>query len=84
MEKNNNNTSKSNIRTSGNKLEITIIPFNYRKSPILSISFRSFDLELGKYKLKIESDGDNMPKLEFYSNFTDNTLVSKILIFILF
>lgn len=84
MEKNNNNTSKSNIRTSGNKLEITIIPFNYRKSPILSINFRSFDLELGKYKLKIESDGDNMPKLEFYSNFTDNTLVSKILIFILF
>ena len=66
-----NNTEKSNP----NKLEKTIIPFNYRKYQILSIIFRSLDFNLGKYRLKIESDGDSLPKKEFYSTFTDTTLV---------
>ena len=66
-----NNTEKSNP----NKLEKTIIPFNYRKYQILSIIFRSLDLNLGKYRLKIESVGNNLPKKELYSNFTDMTLV---------
>ena len=66
-----NNTEKSNQ----NKLEKTIIPFNYRKYQILSIIFRSLDLNLGKYRLKIESVGNNLPKKELYSNFTDMTLV---------
>ena len=71
-----NNTEKSNP----NKLEKTIIPFNYRKYQILSIIFRSLDLNLGKYRLKIESDGEEIPKIELYSNFTDMTLVRKILL----
>ena len=75
MEK--NNSENSNIEESENKLGITIIPFKYRKSPILSVIFRSIDLELGKYKLKIETDGENIPKKEFYSNLTDMTLVRK-------
>jgi hypothetical protein len=58
-----------------NKLDQTIIPFSYRKSQILSIIFRSLDFNLGKYRLKIESDGDSLPKKEFYSTFTDTTLV---------
>ena len=66
-----NNTEKSNP----NKLEKTIIPFNYRKYQILSIIFRSLDLNLGKYRLKIESVGNNLHKKELYSNFTDMTLV---------
>ena len=63
-----NNSENKNIKMRDNKLGVTIIPFNYRKSPILSIIFRSIDLELGKYRLKIETDGENIPKKEFYSN----------------
>lgn len=74
------NLEKTPIKSQDNKLGVTIIPFNYRKSPILSLIFRSFDLELGKYRLKIESDGEEIPKIELYSNFTDMTLVRKILL----
>ena len=34
-----------------------MIPFACRKGELLSISFRSFDLKMGKFKLKIEIDG---------------------------
>ncbi len=70
-----NNSENTNIKMRDNKLGVTIIPFNYRKSPRLSIMFRSLDLELGKYRLKIETNGENIPKKEFYSNLTDMTLV---------
>ena len=63
-----------------NKLDQTIIPFSYRKSQILSITFRSLDLEMGQFRLKIESDGDTLPKKEFYSTFTDTTLVSNFIL----
>ena len=72
------NNSENNIpETHDNKLGITIIPFNYRKSPILSIIFRSLDLELGKFRLKIEVDDENRPKTQFFSNYTEMTLVRK-------
>ena len=76
-----NNSENKNIKMRDNKLGVTIIPFNYRKSPILSISFRSLDLEMGQFRLKIESDGENGPKIEAYSNFTEMTLVRLISIF---
>lgn len=77
----NNNSVNSSTQVHENKLGSTIIPFNYRKSPILSISFRSLDLEMGQFRLKIESDGENGPKIEAYSNFTEMTLVRLISIF---
>ena len=77
----NNNSDNSSTQVHENKLGSTIIPFNYRKSPILSISFRSLDLEMGQFRLKIESDGENAPKIEAYSNFTEMTLVRLISIF---
>ena len=76
-----NNSENKNIKMRDNKLGVTIIPFNYRKSPILSIIFRSIDLEFGKYRLKIETDGENIPKKEFYSNLTEMTLVRYFLFF---
>ena len=77
----NNNSDNSSTQVHENKLGSTIIPFNYRKSQILSISFRSLDLEMGQFRLKIESDGENGPKIEAYSNFTEMTLVRLISIF---
>ena len=77
----NKNLDNSSTQVHENKLGSTIIPFNYRKSPILSISFRSLDLEMGQFRLKIESDGENGPKIEAYSNFTEMTLVRLISIF---
>ena len=41
---------------------------------------RIIDFDLGKYRLKIESDGDTLPKKEFYSTFTDTTLVSNFIL----
>ena len=73
-----NNSDDINIPTNGNKLGITIIPFNYRKSPILSIIFRSLDLEMGKFRLKIELDDENDSKTQFFSNYTEMTLVRQL------
>ena len=70
-----NNSENSNKYSHDNKLGVTMIPFTFRKSPILSIIFRSLDLEMGQFRLKIESDGENGPKIEAYSNFTEMTLV---------
>lgn len=78
----NKNLDNSSTQVHENKLGSTIIPFNYRKSQILSISFRSLDLEMGQFRLKIESDGEN--KIEAYSNFTEMTLVRKILTFLIY
>ena len=78
----NKNSDNSSTQVHENKLGSTIIPFNYRKSQILSISFRSLDLEMGQFRLKIESDGEN--KIEAYSNFTEMTLVRKILTFLIY
>ena len=74
----NNNSDNSTVQVHDNKLGSTIIPFSYRKSQILSVSFRSLDLEMGQFRLKIESDGESGPKIEAYSNFTEMTLVRKI------
>ena len=65
-----NNPENSTTQVHENKLGSTIIPFNYRKSQILSITFRSLDLEMGQFRLKIESDKENKSKIEVYSNFT--------------
>lgn len=58
-----------------NKLDVTIIPFNFRKSPLLSISFLSFDLEMGQFKIKIESDGESNLKTPIISELCEATLV---------
>ena len=76
-----NNSENSTTQVHENKLDLTIIPFNYRKSQILSISFRSLDLEMGQFRLKIESDKESKSKIEAYSNFTKMTLVINILLF---
>ena len=60
-----------------NRLDVTLIPFNYRKSPLLSISFRSFDIEMGQFKLKIESDGESNLKTPIISNLCEITMVPK-------
>ena len=63
MDLNNSNTNQEqkinkedNLETESYKLE-SMIPFSCRKSELLSISIRSFDLEMGQFKLKIEIDG---------------------------
>ena len=58
-----------------NKLDVTMIPFNFRKSPLLSISFLSFDLEMGQFKIKIESDGESNLKTPIISQLCETTLV---------
>ncbi len=58
-----------------NKLDITIIPFSFRKCPLLSISFISFDLEMGQYKIKIESDGDKNLKAPIISKLSETSIV---------
>ena len=60
-----------------NKLDITVIPFNFRKSTLLSLSFLSFDLEMGQYKLKIESDGESNLKTPIISKLCEITMVPK-------
>ena len=68
---------EENIKTHENKLNITIIPFSFRKSQILSISILSFDLEIGQYKLKIESDGESDLKTPIISKLCENSIVPK-------
>ena len=70
-----NNSENSNKYSHDNKLGVTMIPFTFRKSPILSIIFRSLDLEMGQFRLKIESDTEQTPKIEIFSNLTEMTLV---------
>ena len=59
-----NNSENSNKYSHDNKLGVTMIPFTFRKSPILSIIFRSLDLEMGQFRLKIESDTEKTSKIE--------------------
>ena len=70
-----NNSENSNKYSHDNKLGVTMIPFSFRKSPILSIIFRSLDLEMGQFRLKIESDTEKTSKIEIFSNLTEMTLV---------
>ena len=65
------------MATHENKLDVTIIPFNFRKSPLLSISFLSFDLELSQFKIKIESDGESNLKTPIISKLCETTMVRK-------
>ena len=60
-----------------NKFNVITIPFSYRKSPLLSISFRSFDLEMQQFKIKIESDGDSNLQTPIISKFSETTMVPK-------
>ncbi len=69
---------KNKLKTHYKKFDITIIPFNYRKTSLLSISFRSFDLEMGQFKIKIESDGESNLKSPIISRLSETTLVSII------
>ena len=71
----NNEDNLENVAKHENKLNITIIPFNFRKSPLLSISFLSFDLEMGQFKIKIESDGESNLKTPIISELCETTLV---------
>ena len=80
----NNNTEEIPDQMNDYKLEFSTIPFDHRKSPILSITFRSLDLEYGQFRLKLETDGDADPKIEAYSNLTEMTLVRIIIFYILF
>ena len=68
---------EENIKTHENKLNITIIPFSFRKSQILSISILSFDLEIGQYKLKIESDGGSDLKTPIISKLCESSIEPK-------
>ena len=56
-------------------LGTTIIPFCYRKSSLLSITFRSFDLELGQFRIKIESEGTSDLKTPILSQLCETTMV---------
>ena len=60
-----------------NKFDVTVIPFNYRKSPLLSISFLSFELEMGQFKIMIESDGESSLKTPIISQLCEITMVPK-------
>ena len=73
-----NNSENSNKYSHDNKLGVTMIPFTFRKSPILSIIFRSLDLEMGQFRLKIELDDENDSKTQFFSNYTEMTLVRQL------
>lgn len=70
-----NEEEYSQKKTHENKLAITIIPFNYRKSPLLSITFHSFDLEMGQFRIKIESDGESNLETPILSKFCETTIV---------
>ncbi len=69
--------SNQNEKIHENKLNLTIIPFSFRKSPLLSISFLSFDLEMAQYKLKIESDGESTLKSPIISKLCETSIVPK-------
>lgn len=71
----NNEYNLENEKKHENKLDVTMIPFNFRKSPLLSISFLSFDLEMGQFKIKIESDGESNLKTPIVSQLCETTLV---------
>ena len=58
-----------------NMFGTTIIPFCCRKSSLLSITFRSFDLELGQFKIKIESEGSSDLKTPIFSKLCETTMV---------
>lgn len=62
-------------KTQENMLGATIIPFCARKSSLLSITFRSFDLELGQFRMKIESEGNPDLKAPILSKLCETTMV---------
>lgn len=55
----------------------SMIPFCYRKSSIISISFRSIDLVMDQYKLKIVPDGSSSKKTPIFSQLSEITIVRK-------
>lgn len=71
----NKQENEENENLHENKLDVTIIPFSFRKCSLLSISFLSFDLEMGQYKIKIESDGDKNLKTPIISKLCEISMV---------
>ena len=70
-----NSEIENKHREQENMLGTTIIPFCSRKSSLLSITFRSFDLELGQFRIKIESDGSSDLKTPILSQLCETTMV---------
>ena len=54
-----------------------IIPFNYRKSLLLSISFRALNLEMSEYKMKVESVFEDEPIEPLITGLCELTMVNK-------
>ena len=59
------------------KLIECIIPFIDRKSLLLSISFRSLNLEMTEYKMKVESILKDELKEPLITGLCDITMVNK-------
>lgn len=55
-----------------------MIPFSERKAKLLSISFRSTEIELGRYKLKIQpsSPNNDLNNFPLFSSLSETTMVS--------
>ena len=70
-----NSEIKNKQKTQENMFGTTIIPFCCRKSSLLSITFRSFDLELGQFRIKIESEGNPELKTPILSKLCETTMV---------
>lgn len=58
-----------------------IVPFIYRKCAMLSISFRSLDLEMSEFKMKVESMSKGDIKEPLISSLSDTTMVIKLFIY---
>ena len=53
-----------------------IIPFIHRKSLLLSISFRSLDLEMSEFKMKVESIYKDELKEPLITGLCETTMVN--------
>jgi len=70
-----NSEVENKQKTQENMFGTTIIPFCCRKSSLLSITFRSFDLELGQFRIKIESEGNPDLTTPILSKLCETTMV---------
>ena len=54
-----------------------IIPFIHRKSLLLSISFRSTNLEMSEYKMEVSPINKNILKEPLITGLCETTMVNK-------
>lgn len=73
-------TPKSNDVEQAVEENENLIPFINRKCLLLSVSFRSLDLEMSEYKMKIKSFNENALKEPLITGLCDTTMVINILI----